>query len=354
MDQWGPDECDARREYIISRLMENKEMLKDSLVSLGSTVQSIAGWTVGLGLLDPALRLGAGWLLSEAIKDVRHRLEEAANVRKLEVKTTFNSPRRRRRRGEGTPVRGPNVETIDTSNLIRNFQMHIWPSRNGAWQWNCDQVMERASLFNGRRIVSIATDKDSCSAGEVREYLKDFTTDFLEFSNDPSIREVVSFVPMLERQQSLDSNQVTFSCHSKIARHHVDEHTEDSTLYRWTSVMYETCLDHWDLVKEQLATKAMTGAFKRYGMFDTFNNHQWHYSGTFYWFRNRDVFNRDWRTVDQFFFGTESYPGLMFHPDDTGCLFADYSDDLYSLEYWNEEIQPQLERFRNERPIQTT
>jgi hypothetical protein len=88
-------------------------------------------------------------------------------------------------------------------------------------------------------------------------------------------------------------------------------------------------------------------------MFGTPRNHRWHYSGTFYWFRNRDVFQRDWRTVDQKFFGTEAYPGLLFHPDDTGCLFADKTKDLYKLDYWNSEIQPALERWRNARSVQT-
>lgn len=109
--------------------------------------------------------------------------------------------------------------------------------------------------------------------------------------------------------------------------------------------MYRTCLDDWERVQEHLTTKAMTGSFKRYGQFTTRGNHRWHYSGTFYWFRNRDVFQRNWRHVDRKFFGTESWPGHMFRPEETGCLFMDGADDLYLHEYWTKTIEPALEQW---------
>lgn len=347
MDKWGPQECEVRREFIVGKLMENKRMLIDAMTVVEPTVlQSITatlvGWIVGSGLTDSALRAGAHWMLTQAINETVALIASIPRPKPPRIATTNLGA-----------VRGPSVEPIDTSDLIRNLQMHIWPTANGAWRWNCDEVMRRSSLFNGRRIVAIAVDDASCSADEVKEYLKGFTDDFIVVTNNPQLREVESWLPLLERQHSLDSREVTFSCHSKISRHDVSLVNEHSTLYRWTSAMYETCLDHWEFVREQLAIKAMTGSFKRYGMFGTPRNHRWHYSGTFYWFRNRDVFQRDWKTVDQRFFGTEAYPGLLFHPDDTGCLFADNAKDLYKLDYWDSEIQPALERWRNERSVQT-
>lgn len=94
MDEWGPDQCDARREYIIGRLMENKQMLIDSLSIVGNTVQAFAGWTVGTGLLDPAIRTGADWLLTEAINQARKNIEESQSVRKIDCRKSFTSRRR--------------------------------------------------------------------------------------------------------------------------------------------------------------------------------------------------------------------------------------------------------------------
>lgn len=107
MDQWGPVQCDARREYIIGRLMENKQMLSESLSALGSTVQAFAGWTMGTGLLDPALRAGADWLLTESINQAQKNLEEAAAVRKLECKTTVKVKRQFRTGNAFRHIDGP-------------------------------------------------------------------------------------------------------------------------------------------------------------------------------------------------------------------------------------------------------
>jgi len=102
MDEWGPEQCDARREYIIDRMMENKQMLTDAL-SVSPFLQSVAGWTVGTGLLDPALRVVANRLLSASIQQARENLTEAASVRKLQVKP------RVRTGGSRMPIRNGNA-----------------------------------------------------------------------------------------------------------------------------------------------------------------------------------------------------------------------------------------------------
>jgi hypothetical protein len=80
---------------------------------------------------------------------------------------------------------------------------------------------------------------------------------------------------------------------------------------------------------------SMAGAFRKFGQFTTPGNHRWHYSGTNYWFRHDDVFSRDWQKLDQHFFGTESWPGRMFKPEETACLFADNAGDAYKQHYWD-------------------
>lgn len=90
MDIWGPDECEARREYIVDRLMENKAMLVDAL-SGSSWLSTLAGWVIGSSFSDPILRTGANWLLSEAIKESREK-----SPKKKEVVKTFRSKVRHR------------------------------------------------------------------------------------------------------------------------------------------------------------------------------------------------------------------------------------------------------------------
>ena len=245
----------------------------------------------------------------------------------------------------------PPVEKIELDEPVqRNFNMHLWPVKgNGAWRWNCDQIMKRADLFNGRRVVAIVTGPNTDHPDEVIEYLKNFTDEFIVLPNNTKIGEVATWIPRLERMESFDPNTVTFCCHGKCARHNFGIEAAGHTIYDWTRTMYEECLDNWPKVRKQLQTKAMTGCFKRYGQFATKGNHRWHYSGTFYWFRNRDVFKRNWRHVDRQYYGTESWPGHMFKPEETGCLLLDGAQDLYLKHYWDSVVIPAIEKNKRRR-----
>lgn len=241
----------------------------------------------------------------------------------------------------------PPVEPLElTEPVRRNCIFHLWPVRHvGAWQWNCDQLIQRAHLFNGRRVVAIAVSHDADEPEVVKEYLRDFTDEFVVMRNKKQLREVVTFVPMLERIQSLNPNEVTWSGHGKCVRHRIGPDIGGSTIFRWTDAMYRTTLDDWPAVREALKTNAMVGSFRRFGEFNIRGNHRWHYSGTFYWFRHVDVFRRNWRYVPKRFFGTEAWPGQLFKPDETACLFADRCGDLYDAAYWDRDIQPALEEW---------
>lgn len=230
----------------------------------------------------------------------------------------------------------------------RHFLMHIWPVKDlGAWQWNCDQVLKRASLFNGKRIIAIVYDHATDSADAVQNYMQDFADDVIVMKNKATRREGTTFVPLFEKlEQFSGPTDVTFYCHAKAVRHKVPTDSSVSTLFRWTGAMYETLLDDWPSVEDMLRTKAMAGSFRRFGMFNTRRNYQWHYSGTFRWSRNLDFYQRNWRYIDSQFFAAESHVGHMFRPEEVGCIFADNCGDLYRLDYWNSDIEPQLKAWR--------
>lgn len=229
----------------------------------------------------------------------------------------------------------------------RNLLMHIWPSKGwGAWQWNCDQILRRATLFNGRRIVAIATSADADPPEAVQEYLRDLDAEFIIVENDREYREVVTFLPLLGRVASEDRNDVTFYCHSKGCRHRATPDEPRTTVFRWTEAMYEVCLDDWPAVAEALQASAMAGAFRRHGMFALPGNHRWHYSGTFFWFRNQDVFTRGWNRVDQRRYGAEAWPGRMFKAEETSCLMLDHCQNMYSLPYFDNVVQRAWDAWR--------
>lgn len=237
-------------------------------------------------------------------------------------------------------------ERRNLSNPKTNLMMHIMPVKgNSNWRWNVSQIAQRKHLFSGRKIVSVSTIKGKESVRQRRgrsfetesldEVVNEFKKngmqidEFLEFPNSSKLREVVSFVPMLEYLQSNDPNEVTFSCHAKSVTH-----DENSITREWADLQYHVCLDDWDSIKNALEMYSIAGSFRRFGQFRTPGNHRWHYSGTFYWFRHDDVFSKNWRKVDKRFYGTESWPGLMFSADESACLFGDNIGDLYKDHEW--------------------
>ena len=267
------------------------------------------------------------WIAAEAKE---RRLPTIRTAIKMIVKRAIANSRKD---GDLPTLDDPPIEHVAFSDPVRrNLLYHVYPVKeNGVWQANLDQLIRHMDLFSGRRVVGIAIDPLRCDpAAAVMDYLRGHVEEFIVVQNLPALREVTTFVPLLRQVMSDDPNEVTFYGHAKGVTHKPGDWT---TVHRWASMQYETCLGDWPRVREILEDHAMAGSFRRYGQFDTPGNHRWHYSGAFYWFRNRDVFCRTWRRVDQVFFGAESWPGLMFSKDQVGCIFRDESSDLYNQDY---------------------
>ena len=249
----------------------------------------------------------------------------------------------------------PSIECADLSNAVRHLTFHLWPvSDCGAWQWNCDRLIKRADLFNGRRVVAIAISKETDTADQVKHYLRDFTDDFIVTQNDSRLREAATWVPMLRHLEEYRSeSDVTFSCHAKGVRHKLRPDVQGSTLFDWTQAMYDTCLQ-WDPVASLLEEFATVGSFRRLQSHMTGRGGfgPWHYSGAFYWWRNRDAFRRNWMYTPNQFFGTEAWPGIMFETHESGVLFSDNTGDLYDKSYFDSHVSPALDLWKTKN-IQT-
>lgn len=223
----------------------------------------------------------------------------------------------------------------------RNLCMHIWPTRNGAWEWNVEQILQRWDVFTGRKRIAVVESDQTVSLDRVVQAFGGRDIEVFAMPNNPRIREGQTFQRLLE-PLSEDRDAITFYCHAKGARHGESYSSIGSQIQRWTEIMYWANLDRMPMILEQLKTSAMTGAFRRFGQFRTPGNHRWHYSGSFYWFRHADVFSQNWRRLDRLFFAVESWPGLMFRPEQVACNFLDDCGDLYKGEFWQQRVLPEL------------
>jgi hypothetical protein len=238
----------------------------------------------------------------------------------------------------------PIVGTFGTEEPIRNLIYVVYPANNnGVWQRNVAQLVKRIKLFNGRRVVAILTGPGCDPAEHVRDAFAGHVHEFLELQNDNrgrwgGVGEVVAFLPLMERVESLSKNQVTFYAHAKGVSRPKDEGV---TVHDWASVLYETSLDYWPLVRRELAKFPIVGSLKR-----SDSMWPWHYSGTFYWFRNKDAFSRNWRDVPQNWGGVEQWPGKLYDIKEGGCLFMNDTGEMYDKSYMNYVIKPHLEVWR--------
>lgn len=338
MDRGGFKWVEQNREVIIDQMVNGKS--REAVITavlgkglLNSVVSVVTSGVVG----DAAMRAGAEWLLDAAIEDARKELREAP------------APRvRRARKGIDSPFNPEwNVSPGTWVSTTRHLTYHVWPTiHHETWKWNLEQIASRSNLFNGKRVLGVVTDQRSHGAGAVIKFSEQLGlnwTDIVERRNEKRLREVVTWLPMLEilNPSSAGPEEVVFSAHAKGVRHN----TSGDHLQQWAELMYRSCLDDWPSVESQLSHFLATGSFKRYGMFNTQDNKRWHYSGTFFWWRLAEIGRRNWKRVDRQFFGTESWLGHQCYRNETGSLFLDNAGDLYKPDYWRETVDPEWQRY---------
>ena len=249
--------------------------------------------------------------------------------------------------------------------VTRHLVYYVAPaSGSGSWVWreNLRQLLRRASLFNGRRLVAVAVggpllrqkrDDGSITtvplepADAVRKALAGRGFEVVEVPHDPGLREVSGLAPLLERVASDSPSECVFVAHAKGVTHPVNPGV---SVHRWSEVCYETCLDYWPLVERHLSRYVLTGPFKKLGnyWFGPNISSRYHHSGAFYWLRSARLTAANWRGMDRHWAGAETYPDRVCAPEDAGCLFLERSGvvDLYQWPFFKAEIEPAYAQWR--------
>lgn len=224
----------------------------------------------------------------------------------------------------------------------RHLLYHLWPVRGSTWRWNVEQLLQRIDLFNGRRIVAIVSDERTEDMAVVRAAFAGHGVSFIEGPNSAH-GESDTFPLMLAELAREHPDDLGFYAHAKGVKY---EPQCPPAVRRWAEVQYAVSLDRWPEVRTHLERHAMTGLLRRMGRYA---NHghvgDWHYSGTFFWFRHDAVFRRAWQDVPRFYGGVEAWPGMLFAAPETSCLLLDgLSERLRDLPYherfWQQRGNP--------------
>lgn len=208
----------------------------------------------------------------------------------------------------------------------RNLIYHVCALKsNNAWRKNIAQLKRRMRVFNGRKIVAVACGKNIHSPREVkRQFGDEHGIEYLELPNDPNLREVATFLPLLEAAANTEPDQATFYAHTK------GNSTTDGELgaEMWRNAMYHHLLDHVWTCMALLETHPCVGTqimhwVPGYPPYPSGLRHgNWMFSGTFFWFRNKDVFGHpEWRYVPQDRYGAEAYLSGLFEYGEGATVF---------------------------------
>lgn len=204
---------------------------------------------------------------------------------------------------------------------MRHLTYFIYP-RGPWWRWNVEQLRERISLFNGRRLVTIATDRDSADHAEAADAFKGMDCELRLAANNPAGKELVGHIPMIEElARYRGESDCTFYGHAK----GVSSHAYGEGVRRWIAAMYAALLDYWPAVRRELENHATVGIFRRIMSPPVASVSDWHYSGSFRWTRNADLYSRNWRLIAPDWYGPETYPGVQFRWDESACLFGEFA-----------------------------
>lgn len=241
----------------------------------------------------------------------------------------------------GTPYGGP---------VVRNLAYHICPFEwTETWQRNLDHLKRRWTLFNGKKVIAIATgDYNLATASEVQQYMGRLSdeVEWIVLRNVPNLRELVSWKAIWKRVHTSNPQHVTFYAHAKGVTKPVNPGV---SVHAWTDIMYETCLDYWPIVERLLRHHPIAGSLQKIGNGFLGPRSTWHYSGAFFWVRNCMVSWKQLTDIDRQWWGTEAWVGRHWPAERGGVIFhRGWVPDLnmYLMDYLTGTILPELQQWR--------
>jgi len=215
---------------------------------------------------------------------------------------------------------GPPVLPVPAAGQVRHLTYHLFP-QGPEWRPNVAQLCERISLFNGRRLVAVAIGDGSAAIDEVRSAFGEADVELIAFPNDPRTRELVSHVHLVAALECYRGpGDVTFYGHGK----GISTAGAHGGVRQWREAMYRGCLDYWPAVQRALRTAAAVGVYRRLDYPPSGTKAPWHFSGSFRWLRNADLYAREYLSIDAGWCGGEAYPARHFRFHESACLFGEF------------------------------
>jgi len=232
-----------------------------------------------------------------------------------------------------------------TAGQVRHLMYHMHPA-GPWWRWHCEQLRRRLPLFNGRRVVGIAVDAATASPDQVMAEIATAGIEYFVVANRADVREMTTHPTLLAALSDLrGQGDVTWYGQSKGSGSHVF----GPQILRWCEEMYRGTLDYWPAVERELKQHCLVGCFRRTPGPAGLPWLPWHYSGTFRWVRNSDLYSRNWSRAYGPHESPETIPGTDFRLEESSCLYGEFargSVGLYRQSAWDTWAAAACEEWR--------
>lgn len=226
------------------------------------------------------------------------------------------------------------VSTFSPAIHRTNLIYHVCPLKaNDVWRANVRQLVRRWGVFSGRKIVAVSQGDGCHDLAEVQGECRHGDIEWLPIENDKDLREVATFLPLLEAIFSTEPLEATFYAHTK------GNSTADNALGAeyWRNQMYRSLLDDVHAVRHNLLQHPAVGTTLMHWPDGTrppyptaLAHGNWMFAGTFFWFRHDAVFSHpQWRSVPRDRYGAEAWLSGMFRYDEVCTLWQPWPVDQY-------------------------
>lgn len=229
----------------------------------------------------------------------------------------------------------------------RHMIFHLYPLKGKEfnWHWHVDQIRKHQHLFS-KIIIGVGVDSETATIEQVRERFRGINvTEWIVVDNTP-LAETLTHIRMLEAVKTDDPSTIIFRGHTKGVTK-----IEDAVEQQWARLLWESCMD-MPSVEDALASHLTCGPMRSFTPLVTTKPGDFFFAGSWYWFRAKEAFERDWRHTDKTRWWVEYFPSHVFDRKESACLLYDLTESsVIRSDYFKKHIQPEWHLWRASRSM---
>jgi hypothetical protein len=203
--------------------------------------------------------------------------------------------------------------------------------------YNIKLINRYLKLFNGQRIIKIAVDDLSIDNSHLIDLFPNCEIELVQ--NNTETRESEYFIESLKEIK--DTNSLTFFAHNKGSK---NGGVGNDVNKIWLLSMYFFNLEELYLTTIESSLKEdkiFSGIMQITIPCPPWVTTDWHYSGTFFWFNTKKLFDIDgWDIFEKGRFSVEGYPGKMVDVSKSHVTLCteNYNWNSYLPKIWNKYL----------------